>query len=146
MWQSHGSSEPHKLTCCSSASPPQKLINHHLAREGRPRIPHVEAWTLSPPQCHRIQAPHQGCSIITAGGSGMQERQSCCSSIPGVPTELIPALLLPSWGTGGTCCPPLKGMHPSPCNTRAQAGPKDLGGLSIGSASSGSCPEGPGFQ
>lgn len=91
------------------ASPPQELINHHLAKEGTPRTAHVGARAGSPPQRRGSRASHQGCSSITAGGSGMRERQSCCGSARCVPWSSPQPCFCPRGLAGGRDIPRCEG-------------------------------------
>lgn len=93
LWQTHRATQ---LPCCSPASPPQRFINHHLAREGIPRPAHG-GLDLHP----SAMGAHQGGSI-TAGGSGMQERQRGCGSTPGAPHRADPSPAPALTGCGAT--------------------------------------------
>lgn len=102
-------------------------------------------WISTPvPQEPSLLTKDAASSLLAAQGC-RRDRAAVAAPLV-LPTELTPDPLLPSRGSRRTCCPPLRGMQPPRCNTRAQAGPKGLAGLSIGSASSGSAPEGPGFR
>lgn len=87
--------QSHAAAPCSSALPPQRLINHHLAREGTPRRAHIGAGSPPPGPQDPISSPRKPCC-------------HCCSwtgraaaAAPLVlPPKPTPALPLPSQGSG----------------------------------------------